>query len=492
GGWHRYSTDALWRVPHFEKMIYDNAMLARAYADAGALTGTSEYRQNAVETLDWAIREMRGPEGGFYSSLDADSAGEEGKFYVWTLKELNDVLGPVDAKIFAMVYNVKAEGNFRAQPNVPMNGQNIFYKSFNGREYVKTKWGSIPNIGAKLAAMRTKLHAARAKRVRPTLDDKRLTAWNALMIGSLAHCSVVLREPKYLKAAIGTAEFVMKSLRKDGKLLRRWRPGSENSVPIDGYLEDYAYLTSAFLDLHAADPSGKWLTEAKATADQMIKLFAAPGGGFFDGPEGAELILFRARTPFDQALPSPNGVAAQALIRLGNLTGNKSYKDAGIGVLKAFGLAITRAPRATETMVEACAMVRAPGASAATVKSVVRGPVSASATLKTVNGKRTIEVKITVEPGYHIQSNAPKDPDLIATAVRATGPKGAVFGVPVFPKAKAMALGFSKDLVSIFEGVVVIPIEVKAGAGKFKVELQWQACDDKTCLAPVTVVLDVE
>jgi uncharacterized protein YyaL (SSP411 family) len=485
GGFHRYSTDAVWKVPHFEKMLYDNALLARAYSDAYEITGKPVYAQVVRETLDWALREMRGPEGGFYSSLDADSEGEEGKFYLWSRKEIVDTLGVADGEMFCKAYNIEEGGNYLVQSTGQRDGKNILF---------------LKDVAAaaSLAPMRAKLLSIRDKRVRPNLDDKRLTAWNALMIGSLAHCGQVLKEPRYTEAAEKTTDFVLSRLRKDGRLLRRWRQGSETETgrDIPGFLEDYAYLADALLDLYAADGNKKWLTEADGLAQSMIAQFADPQDGFFDTPTGYDTLLVRTKNPYDQPMPAANAVAARSLLRLAALTEKHDYRVKAAGTLKAFGTMLTRDPRPSEALVSAVALYyqgdkSSASAEAALPSTAERGPVSLSATMEAGQAVVTVNIK----KGWHINSNKPLDASLIPTRLEIIAPNGVTVGAPVYPAAKRIKLGFSPEPLSVYEGAVRITASLKSSAkGKGRpltVRLRYQACDDKACLAPETLAVAI-
>ena len=362
GGFHRYSTDAKWLVPHFEKMLYDNALLARAYAEAYRITGKPPYREVATEILDWALLEIRGPEGGFYSSLDADSEGEEGKYYLWTRKEVIETLGPAEGELFCRAFDVQETGNHEEQLTGKKNGKNILHLAASAQP--------LP----RLAEMRSRLIAVRNKRHRPGLDDKRLTAWNGLMIGALARCGQILKEPRYTQAAEKAADFVLTTQWRAGKLIRSFRPtpggekggrGEEETRVAGGpstitrtsmsvkpaFLDDYSYLIAALLDLHAATGSAQRLKQAKQIADEMIARFSDPAGGFYETPADGEKLLVRGKNAFDGATPSANGVASRALLRLHVLTKDAKYRAAAVGTLKSLGGYVERAPRAAETLV---------------------------------------------------------------------------------------------------------------------------------------------
>jgi uncharacterized protein len=330
GGFARYSVDAAWLVPHFEKMLYDNALLARAYLHGWQALGHERYRRACEETLDWALREMRGPEGGFYSALDADSEGEEGRFYIWTPKEIRAVLGdppldeancikfsPQQVKNLMQFYGVSEGGNFE--------GGSILHLVGGGNA-----------IGPEgLGEMRRALDDARAERVWPGLDDKRLTAWNALMIGALAEAGAVLGREDYLGAAHGCAEFVWDELRDaGGTLLRTYKDGRAH---LSAYLEDHAFLLEALLTLYEATFEAVWFERARELAETLLARFAdGERGGFFSTADDHESLIARRKEIGDHPIPSGNSAAAFGLLRLAALSGERAYEQAAEGVFRLF------------------------------------------------------------------------------------------------------------------------------------------------------------
>src|SRR5438445_638126 len=309
GGFARYSTDARWLVPHFEKMLYDNAQLARVYLEGFQATGEGLYRRVATETLDYVLREMTDPAGGFYSATDADSEGEEGKFFVWTPAEVREALGPEGeelARRFCAYYDVTEGGNWegRSIPNAP-----------RALDDVARELGIAPaELEGSLGDARARLYEARKRRVPPGLDDKVLTAWNGLMISALAEGFRALGDQRYLEAARRAADFLLGALRRpDGGLLRTWRRGRAH---LDAYLEDYAFFAEALVDLYEAGGAPKYLEEAASLADRIRKDFAAEEGGFFSTGRGHESLIVRPREGHDGAIPSANAAAAMALARL--------------------------------------------------------------------------------------------------------------------------------------------------------------------------------
>jgi uncharacterized protein len=335
GGFARYSVDAAWQVPHFEKMLYDNALLARAYLHGWQALGHERYRRACEETLDWALREMRGPEGGFYSALDADSEGEEGRFYIWTPDQIRDVLGSstgADLKFSAQqienliqFYGVSEEGNFE------------------GRNILHLAGGAGADEPEALGAMRRALYDARTKRVWPGLDDKRLASWNALMIAALAGAGAVLERDDYLDAARACADFIWEEMRdSDGNLLRTYKDGRAH---LNAYLEDHAYLLEALLTLYEATFEQQWFERAVAIAETMIARFGDPDrGGFFSTSDDHESLIARRKEIGDHPIPSGNSSAAFGLLRLAALTGDRSYEQRAESVFRLFAKPATQHP----------------------------------------------------------------------------------------------------------------------------------------------------
>jgi uncharacterized protein len=326
GGFARYSVDASWLVPHFEKMLYDNALLAGAYLHGWQALGHERYRRVCEETLDWALREMRGPEGGLYSALDADSEGEEGRFYVWTPEEMRAALGD-DADAIADFYGVSEAG------------------SFEGRNVLHLAGGASAPAPAGLAAARRALYEARSERARPGLDDKRLASWNALMLAALAEAGAALGREDYLEAALSCAEFILRDLRDgEGRLLRAYKDGEGR---LNAYLEDHAFLLEALLTLYEATFEQRWFEEARALADTTIARFGDPErGGFFSTSDDHEELIARRKEIGDHPIPSGNSAAALGLLRLEALTGERSYGEQADGVLRLFAKAAPRQPDA--------------------------------------------------------------------------------------------------------------------------------------------------
>jgi uncharacterized protein YyaL (SSP411 family) len=341
GGFSRYSVDAAWTVPHFEKMLYDNALLARAYLHGWQASGDERLREVCIDTLEWALREMRGPEGGFYSALDADSEGVEGRFYVWSIEQLRSVLD-ADAAAAIAWFGATERGNFE-DPQHPQPGLNVLQD--RGPE------GSRGDPAAR-ARIRERLLGARAQRMRPALDDKRLTSWNALMICALADAGAALAEPRYLDAAIACAEFLLGSMRDDrGRLLRTYNDGH---AKIDAYLEDHAFLLEALLALFEATCQEHWFLHARTLADELIARFADPDrGGFFSTASDAEALIARRKDLEDSPIPAGASSAALGLLRLAQLTGEERYERHAVSVLLLLGEIAPRHPTAFGHLLQA-------------------------------------------------------------------------------------------------------------------------------------------
>ncbi len=366
GGFSRYAVDATWTVPHFEKMLYDNALLARAYLHGWQVSGEERMRQVCCETLDWALREMLSPERGFYAALDADSEGVEGKFYVWTLDELRD-LG--------------AERHFELS-------------AFEHGQYILRALEPVP---ADLPQIRCKLYGARADRVRPGLDDKQLTGWNALMISALADAGAVLEREDYLEAAVACASFLMEQRKANGTLLR--------TEKIPAFLDDHAYLVEALITLYEATFDPRWYREAIALADSMIARFGDPErGGFFTTPDDHERLIARRKDLEDSPVPSGSSSAAFGLLRLALLSGDGAYERHALGVLRLVYPMAGRYPGAFGHLLRALDFYLAPvrevaivGPDAGELLRVVRGEFRPHLVLAAGEGVPLLEGRVPID-----------------------------------------------------------------------------------------------
>jgi uncharacterized protein YyaL (SSP411 family) len=334
GGFHRYSTDARWLVPHFEKMLYDNALLSRLYLHYYQLTGEEWARKIAEGILDYVVREMTDDLGGFYSTQDADSEGVEGKFFVWSLAEVESLLGKEDAALFAAFYNVTPEGNFE--------GENILNIKQDPSELAAQEKLPSDELQAVLLKGRQVLFAAREKRVKPARDEKVLTAWNGLMLASFAEAGAILNRPDYAAVAKRNARFVLTNLRHEGLLLRSYKDGE---AKLNAYLEDYSFYAEGLLTLFETTGELEWFNEARNLCDVMVAEFwdDEEGGFFFTGNSHEQLIV-RAKDFFDNATPSGNSIAAEVLLRLSTLTGNQDCQRRAATILRLTANGMLRYP----------------------------------------------------------------------------------------------------------------------------------------------------
>jgi uncharacterized protein YyaL (SSP411 family) len=317
GGFHRYSVDRYWQIPHFEKMLYDNGQLASVYAEAFALTGRDDFRRTTQELCDFLLREMRDESGGFYTAIDADSEGEEGKFYRWDKAEVEKALTADEFALFAQVYGLDREPNFEEKFYAPQLSQSL-------ADMAKSLSLSEADLEARLVPIRQKLLAIRNKRIRPITDTKLLAADNGLAIGGLADAGRILKEPRYIEAATQAAEFVLTKLRtEDGRLKRTYSAGEAR---LNAYVNDYAFVVDGLLRLHVATGDKRWLTAAGELTDKQIELFAdEAGGGFFFTSKDHEALLARGKEVVDTAVPAGNSVSADNLVRLAALLDRPEY-----------------------------------------------------------------------------------------------------------------------------------------------------------------------
>jgi len=352
-GFHRYSVDPKWLVPHFEKMLYDQALLTMAYLEAFQATGKARYARTAGQVLEYVLRDMRDPAGGFYSAEDADSQGGEGRFYVWTPAQVAEVLGPAPAKLFNEFYGITGAGNFE-------HGLSIPHRTGSLEDLARRQGRAQDEVAAELEQSRVRLLAARERRPRPLKDDKVLTAWNGLMIAALAMAHRVLGDPAYLEAAGRAAGFVLGRLTDDqGRLMRRWREGR---VQGEGFLEDYAFMIWGLVELHQAGQDPAHLQSALELTEMVSELFGDPAaGGFFFTPVHGESLIIRAKDAHDGALPSSNSAMAYNLLRLARLTGRAELEEAAGRVLEAQGALVQRHPPGFALLLCALQLALAPG-----------------------------------------------------------------------------------------------------------------------------------
>jgi hypothetical protein len=475
GGFHRYSTDAMWLVPHFEKMLYDNAALAQLYAEAAQLLPELGFERVARRTLDFVLRELTGPEGGFLSAIDAETDGQEGTYYTWTREELESILDAESRALLGAVYGFDGSPNFEGGRYVLCLPQPLAAQA-------RAMGLSEDALLERIEPGRRSLFEAREKRERPLTDDKVLADWNGLMTGAMARVGHLLDEPRYLDAARRAADFVLGHHRdqRSGVLLHSYRAGA---AKVPALLDDYAFLIEGLLALHAATAESRWLDEAsRLQAEQDLRLWDETGGGYFVAADSRELLV-RAKPAHDGAVASGNGVTALNLLELARL-GAEGAAPRAERLVAAFGPAIDAAPLAHITLVRA-APRRHPATAAATTPPPAAAP--AKAALRDEAGSvveargllrpspeawKPFTLHLTVKEGWHLNANPPLLRFLVPTEVGVA--RNAVRNVR-YPAAER------------YEGSVTIEGEVEVpGDGPVAVKLTYQACDEERCLVPVT------
>jgi len=351
-GFHRYSTDRQWFLPHFEKMLYDQALLAMAYTEAYQITGNEDYARTALEIFTYVRRDMTSPEGGFYSAEDADSEGGEGKFYVWSEAEIREILGQDEADIYGELFNILADGNFAEEASGHKSGANIPHLPKPIAEYARGKGMAEAELRERLEKSREKLFSAREKRIHPHKDDKILTDWNGLMIAALAKAAQAFDNPDYAQAAQQAADFLLSTMRPAGRdLLHRFRDGDAG---IPGNCDDYAFLIWGLLELYEATFEVRYLEEALALNKQLHeKFWDSTSGGFYFSPAGADDLIIRQKEIYDGAVPSGNSVAMLNLLRLGRITANHEFEARAGRIGRAFFQQVSDMPSAHTMLISA-------------------------------------------------------------------------------------------------------------------------------------------
>jgi uncharacterized protein YyaL (SSP411 family) len=520
GGFHRYSTDAKWLVPHFEIMLYDNAMLGWVYAEAHRQTGDPRYAQVARDVFDFVLREMTSPDGAFYTALDAEVDAMEGGSYLWTAAEVEQVLGADDARLFNRVYGLDRGPNFAD----PHHGTGVPDKNILSLPQPDAT-GQSALLDPNLRRMREKLYAARGKRKPPLLDTKILTSWNALMIRAMAHAGKVLGERRYLDAAARAADFLLTRHRApDGGLHRAsgggtTREGGPRTAPresggdpasqqIPGFLDDYAFLAQALLALGGASDAGnagdRWRTEARPIASLMAERFGDPEyGGFFFTDKSATDLIVRQKTASDSPLPSGNAVAAMVLLELGRV-------DDARQTVAAFAQQLEQHGEGMSSMVQAALLTvrragpftvsAAPGTSDASAPSDADRPLSPQQVAEQVVTIRTewagpleLRIRLSILRGFHVNAHDPAS-DLPLIGTRLTAPDLDVASID-YPPGEEQTLGFSDAPVRVYSGEAGITVRLRTpppADQPARVSLYYQACDDTACLPPVTKTVELK
>jgi hypothetical protein len=498
GGFHRYSTDQAWLVPHFEKMLYDNAALAQLLVEAAPLSPGAGFERTARLTLDFVLRELTGEAGGFLSAIDAETDGHEGAYYTWTARELDALLPGEDGRLFRTIHGLDGEPTFEAD-------RHVVFLPVPLAEQARTGGIAESELLRRLEPGRRALFEARQARPRPLVDDKVLADWNGLAIAAFARASVRLGEPRYRAAAERAAGFVLAELRDPaaGTLLHAWRAGRAH---VSALLDDYAFLVAGLLELHAATGERRWLDEAlRLDEEQELRLADAEGGGYYSAGTDPRLLV-RAKSGFDGAVASGNGTAALNAIELARRSGEAVHRERAEATLRAFATGMEDAPLAHVTLVRAWERLRRlPASATVAVAAAARPaqaavPASASEALEEeayaaveMEGRlgssededwKPFRVELAVGKGWHVNANPA---GLGLAPLRVAGVIGRVRALR-YPAGTPWDGG--AGAVPVYAGRVTIEGEVeRRGGGAVSVEVSYQACDAERCLPPVARIV---
>ena len=502
GGFHRYSTDAAWLLPHFEKMLYDNALLAQAYAAAYARWKDPRHAEVLRGLLGWVVREMAVEGGGFASSLDADTEGEEGLTYTWTPAELVAALGPADAALAGRVYGVTPEGNFQDEATRRRTGRSILYLPRPLAAMARDHSRPVADLEADLYRIRPRLLEVRAKRAQPGRDGKVITSWNGLLVSAFVAAGRALDEPAWTARAKDLARFLLDHSRDGGRLLR-FPKGSGPAIP--AFLDDHAHMADGLLDLADATGDAAWAEAAQGLADAVLAGFSDPAGGFWSSGSAHESLLSRHKDGFDSPIPSGNATTARVLLRLAARTGKPAYAAAANATISAFRPLVARAPSGTMAFVRAVAdrlAFEATGGGPAAPDAVVRrGPLRVEAFLERAEARpgTTVRVvlRVALDDGWHVNPSGPASGDLVPTTLALAQPSPVALDRVVFhPAAPAVAAGAAdvgRALSGRFEvhAVLAIPAGAALGPRRVGLRLGFQPCDADSCRSPDEALVDL-
>jgi uncharacterized protein YyaL (SSP411 family) len=507
GGFHRYSTERTWTVPHFEKMLYDNAQLVEVYAKAYRLTSQPIYRQIVDETLSFVSREKINHEVCLYSAHDAETKGKEGRFYVWTDQEISDALsGENNSDLFKVVYGLAGKPNFEDSYHILTLPKPL-------EEIAKEKGLNAEQLEARIANSRQKLLEARSKRPRPFLDTKVLTAWNGQMIAGYATAGQVLKHKEYVDAAARAADFILTNLRdKDGRLLRTYgaAPGQQPAAKIHAYLDDFGFFVHGLLCLHDANSDPRWLKSAQSLTDDMIKFHLDnEHGGFFYTANDHEKLFARAKDQYDGVQPSGNSVAARNLVRLWVKTGDIRYRGLAEKTIKAFSANLQTNPTSLSAMAQALALYLdsldqekpkspleelTPAKNDKSKKSESVVKIEASASKPDGDNKQTVTIAIKIEKPWHLYANpVPAEFPGIPITVTIQAQDKSLDSKVDYPQGKLVHDATLGDY-HVYEDQVKLQASIKRAkddTSPLSVTVKIQACSDKQCLLPSTVKVKV-
>lgn len=498
GGFHRYSTDAGWRIPHFEKMLYNQALLARAYTSLYALSNAPEDRTVAEGVFDFTLRQMTDKDGAFYSALDAETDAEEGAYYAWTDAELK---GALDKESYAWLTKHYGLAEIPEIPGHKHTDGKVLYRKQPLSASAKAESLSYQEAVKKQQAVMAALRQAREKRLLPHLDDKVIAGWNGLMIDAFARAGLSLKKAEYTHAARRAADFILAKLRKkDGSLYRTWRDGK---AEIAAFFEDYAFMIQGLASTYRATREDTYLQAAKGLAAQAGRLFwdEAHGGYYFT--DGGEQLLVRMKNAEDSAIPSGNAVMAHALLDLYEMTGDAEWKQQAEALLKAFGQAIAAQPRTYTHMVHALLRLNHPAPAAKAAPQPIEAPAAGQAMetrayvkVSVPEAKREgngfiVTAVLDIAEGWHVNANSASLDFLIPTSVDVRDVAGKAQAKPNYPEGRTMVTPLGD--IKVYEGRVSIPVRVTSAdhTENLRLLVRSQACRETTCLAPSDWVIPV-
>ncbi|MEW8050135.1 MAG: thioredoxin domain-containing protein [Candidatus Thiodiazotropha sp.] len=489
GGFHRYSTDYEWLVPHFEKMLYNQAHLSRIYLLAWRLTGREQFRRVATQTLDYVLREMTLPQGGFYSATDADSEGEEGLFFTWTKEELSAALSPQDGELANSLYGVTSRGNFE--------GRNILHLDQGLENFAEERDLAVTSLRARLDRINQSLLQVRNRRPPPLRDDKIVTAWNGMMITAFAQAAQILSHPEYRQAAIKAAEFIWQHNRRGKGAL--WRVHLDGDSSISATQEDYAYLAEALLYLYDLTAETKWLQRAEELAKAMTDRFLDTNSGGFFMNEAQSGITAMGRPKdegSDNAMPSGSSVAIHVLQRLWRRTGMLDYRLQTDALIARFAPSIERNPTSYGYLLTATAGHL--HGELGGLAYAAQGGIRIEGALSSAPNRLLLSVDIDIPDGWHVNSSQPMAKDLIATRLKLSDrAQGWQMGPVTYPEGERQVLAFQQQPLSVFSGKVRLQALVSTLENSSTVPMvlplviRLQACNDQVCLAPETLTLSL-
>lgn len=527
GGFHRYSVDRRWSVPHFEKMLYDQAQLTDVFVEGFRTSHNPVYKQVAEEILEFVTREMTSPEGAFYSAIDAETDGIEGEYFVWEASEIGDILGD-SAERFKEAYRIKDLSDFEHGNVLRLSPRRLPKSATAAQEEGK---GLANSELDEFTADRKKLLAVRNLRKKPLRDEKVLTCWNGLMIGAFARAASPLQHPEYVRVAEKAATFLLENLRDpQGRLLHVW---TGNQAKLNAYLDDYAFLIDGLLALYDATEDSKWLKSAKRLQDEQLRLFLdETNGGFFFTSHHHEELLARTKNSYDGVLPAGNSVSARNLIRLSKLTGIEAYREEARATIELLASSMEQSPRGLANLALAAtelleaeretkgadtrevtaevtpAAAQQPAASKEPVvvladqkeerpkkDELVTGRAYLSTDKLPPGGTSQFLVLLDVKEGWHINANPPSQEHLIPTKVTFKSKAGAKLSDPKYPKGHGFKFEGEEAEVDVYEGevairgVVTVPEKAAGQMDEMEISITYQACNDTGCRPPKTIKL---